>query len=111
MCYYDINAHIHGNFWWIYVRDLDIDADSMADEKKRKKKKKKSKKQSSNADTDQSVPENIGSSKDKDIEKETGSKPFRVRSFPNGLVIEELAMGKADGKKASPGKKVKLCSP
>lgn len=98
MCYYD-------------VRDLDIDADSTADEKKRKKKKKKSKKQSSNADTDQSVPENIGSSEDKDIEKETGSKPFRVRSFPNGLVIEELAMGKADGKKASPGKKVKLCSP
>ncbi|KAG5558434.1 hypothetical protein RHGRI_008389 [Rhododendron griersonianum] len=89
-----------------YVRDLDIDADSKAEEKKRKKK--KSKKQSSNTDTDLSVPEKIVSTKE-DIEKETGSKPFQVRSFPNGLVIEELAMGKPDGKKASPGKKVKLC--
>lgn len=92
----------------IYVRDFDIDADSMAEEKKRKKKKKKGKKQSSNTATDLCVPEKIVSTKE-DIEKETGSKPFQVRSFPNGLVIEELAMGKPDGKKASPGKKVKLC--
>ncbi|XP_058205232.1 peptidyl-prolyl cis-trans isomerase FKBP53 isoform X3 [Rhododendron vialii] len=83
-------------------KDLDIDADSKAEEKKRKKK--KSKKQSSNTDTDLSVPEKIVSTKE-DIEKETGSKPFQVRTFPNGLVIEELAMGKPDGKKASPGKK------
>ncbi|XP_058205231.1 peptidyl-prolyl cis-trans isomerase FKBP53 isoform X2 [Rhododendron vialii] len=86
-------------------KDLDIDADSKAEEKKRKKK--KSKKQSSNTDTDLSVPEKIVSTKE-DIEKETGSKPFQVRTFPNGLVIEELAMGKPDGKKASPGKKVSV---
>ena len=29
-----------------------------------------------------------------------------VRTFPNGLVIEELSMGKPDGKKAVPGNKV-----
>lgn len=36
------------------------------------------------------------------------AKSLQVRSFPNGLVIEELVMGKPDGKRASPGKKVKL---
>lgn len=34
------------------------------------------------------------------------AKSLQVRTFPNGLVIEELAMGKPDGKRASPGKKV-----
>lgn len=34
------------------------------------------------------------------------AKSLQVRSFPNGLTIEELAMGKPDGKRASPGKKV-----
>lgn len=36
------------------------------------------------------------------------NKPSQVRTFPNGLVIEELAMGKPDGKKAEPGKQVNL---
>ncbi|KAH9322265.1 hypothetical protein KI387_016904, partial [Taxus chinensis] len=31
-----------------------------------------------------------------------------VRTFPNGLVIEELSMGKPDGKKAAPGSKVSV---
>lgn len=39
-------------------------------------------------------------------EKKEEAKSLQVRTFPNGLVIEELAMGKPDGKKASPGKKV-----
>jgi len=39
--------------------------------------------------------------------KQTETKPSQVRTFPNGLIIEEeLFMGKPDGKKAAPGKKV-----
>ncbi|KAI3816245.1 hypothetical protein L1987_15938 [Smallanthus sonchifolius] len=34
------------------------------------------------------------------------AKPTQVRTFPNGLVIEELQMGKPNGKRADPGKKV-----
>ena len=44
-----------------------------------------------------------------DLEKQVNggaSKSLQVRTFPNGLVIEELAMGRPDGKRASPGKKV-----
>ncbi|KAI7726064.1 hypothetical protein M8C21_009683 [Ambrosia artemisiifolia] len=45
--------------------------------------------------------------------KVTGSssaeaKPSQVRTFPNGLVIEELQMGKPNGKRATPGKKVSM---
>ncbi|EPS73883.1 hypothetical protein M569_00878, partial [Genlisea aurea] len=36
------------------------------------------------------------------------AKPFQVRSFPNGLVVEEILMGTPDGRKASPGKKVSV---
>lgn len=39
-------------------------------------------------------------------DKNAGTKLSHVRTFGNGLVIEELAMGKPDGKRASPGKKV-----
>lgn len=37
---------------------------------------------------------------------EEKAKPSQVRTYPNGLVIEELSMGKPDGKRASGGKKV-----
>ena len=36
------------------------------------------------------------------------AKSLQVRTFPNGLVIEEVAMGKPDGKRASPGNQVRL---
>ncbi|KAJ0452247.1 putative peptidylprolyl isomerase [Helianthus annuus] len=36
------------------------------------------------------------------------AKPTQVRTFPNGLVIEELQMGKPNGKRATPGKKVSM---
>uniref|UniRef100_A0A5B7BEQ9 peptidylprolyl isomerase n=1 Tax=Davidia involucrata TaxID=16924 RepID=A0A5B7BEQ9_DAVIN len=94
-------------------KSLDIDADSTADEnhskeKKKKKKKEKSKKQETkaNASVEQTVIDKDGSTME--IEEKTEAKPFQVRSFPNGLVIEELAMGKPDGKRASPGKKVSV---
>ncbi|KAL7001641.1 peptidylprolyl isomerase [Sarracenia purpurea var. burkii] len=89
-------------------KNLDIDADFIVDEKKNKKKKKKSKKKGSNGDidVDKTVPNKNGSTKE--IEEKSEAKPFQARSFSNGLVIEELTMGKPDGKKASPGKKVSV---
>ncbi|KVI07189.1 Nucleoplasmin core domain-containing protein [Cynara cardunculus var. scolymus] len=36
------------------------------------------------------------------------AKPSQVRTFPNGLVIEEIQMGKPAGKRADPGKKVSV---
>ncbi|KAI5670192.1 hypothetical protein M9H77_10556 [Catharanthus roseus] len=73
-------------------------------EKEKKKKKKKKQENSSNAEnsaTDKSV-------STIEAEEKAEAKPFQVRSFPNGLVIEELSMGKPDGKKAAPGKKVSV---
>ncbi|PSR93366.1 Peptidyl-prolyl cis-trans isomerase [Actinidia chinensis var. chinensis] len=88
-------------------KNLDIDAGSVVEEKK-KKKKKKSKKQGNDVDVnvDQNVTDKNGSTEE--ITEKTEAKPFQARTFPNGLVIEELAMGKPDGKKASPGKKVSV---
>ncbi|KAI3808028.1 hypothetical protein L1987_23969 [Smallanthus sonchifolius] len=38
----------------------------------------------------------------------TEAKPTQVRTFPNGLVIEELQMGKPNGKRADHGKKISM---
>ncbi|KAK3040103.1 hypothetical protein RJ639_027829, partial [Escallonia herrerae] len=72
-----------------------------------KKNKKKSKKREIAVDADkkQTVGEKNFSTEE---EEKAEATPFQVRSFPNGLVIEELVMGKPDGKKASPGKKVSV---
>ena len=40
--------------------------------------------------------------------KSSEAKPTQVRTFPNGLVIEELQMGKPNGKMADKGKKVRI---
>lgn len=84
----------------------DHDVDENHSEKKKKKKKKKStgdvkKEQNITAvgDENRSIVE---------MEKKTEAKRSQVRTFGNGLVIEEVAMGKPDGKRASPGKKVIL---
>lgn len=42
------------------------------------------------------------------IKEKNEIKPLQERTFPNGLVIQELGMGKPDGRKATPGKKVKI---
>ncbi|KAH0469868.1 hypothetical protein IEQ34_001426 [Dendrobium chrysotoxum] len=41
-------------------------------------------------------------------ELKKGSQAIKTRTFPNGLIVEEVSMGKPDGKKASPGKKVSV---
>ncbi|KAL2347293.1 hypothetical protein Fmac_001293 [Flemingia macrophylla] len=77
--------------------------------KKNKKKKKKTKEPEGVASANQTTPtaekQNLSSS-DQKGKKQSETKPSQVRTFSNGLVIEELHMGKPDGKKAAPGKKV-----
>ncbi|XVF53981.1 hypothetical protein PTKIN_Ptkin05aG0144400 [Pterospermum kingtungense] len=94
-------------------RVLDSEADSVppenASEKKKKKKKKKTAQEnqvSANATVSQSG--NKDTSTLKSEEKQTAGKSSQVRTFPNGLVIEELAMGQPDGKRASRGKQVSV---
>ncbi|KAK9293158.1 hypothetical protein L1049_021145 [Liquidambar formosana] len=95
----------------------DIDADCVpsgdqSEEKKKKKKKKKSKIKESEGDVNmEQTVSNVGDTNGSTMaskEKKTEVKPSQVRTFPNGLVIEELGMGKPDGKRASPGKKVSV---
>ncbi|XP_073306176.1 peptidyl-prolyl cis-trans isomerase FKBP53 isoform X2 [Primulina huaijiensis] len=79
---------------------------------KKKKKEKKKKKQSKEGESavsvkvDQTLTNGKGSSMGKE-EKEK-SKSSQVRTFPNGLAIEEVSMGKPNGKRASPGTKVSV---
>ncbi|XP_057952747.1 peptidyl-prolyl cis-trans isomerase FKBP53 [Malania oleifera] len=91
-------------------KNLGSDVDLVAgenhceDKKKRKKKKKKAKTQVSEGDANmKQISPGTG-----DEHKSSEVKPFQVRTFGNGLVVEELAMGKPDGKKASPGNKVSV---
>ncbi|XP_010438892.1 PREDICTED: peptidyl-prolyl cis-trans isomerase FKBP53-like [Camelina sativa] len=67
-------------------------------EKKNKKKKKNS---SQEATTENNT---ISSSAEK--QTQVDSKSSQVRTHPNGLKIEELSMGKPNGKRADPGKQV-----
>ncbi|KAL3373557.1 hypothetical protein AABB24_005505 [Solanum stoloniferum] len=73
-------------------------------EKKKKKKKNKKNQQDGKAVTE--VEKDKKNESHEVQEENAGTKPSHARTFGNGLVIEELAMGKPDGKKASPGKKV-----
>lgn len=77
-------------------------------EKKKKKKKKKSQEPAAAANRDQPMTDVKGrsASKVEPKEQQSDGKPSQVRTFSNGLVIEELAMGKPDGRRATPGKQV-----
>ncbi|CAN0891596.1 Peptidyl-prolyl cis-trans isomerase FKBP53 [Linum grandiflorum] len=86
-------------------RETDADEPSKTKNKKKKKKNKKA-----NADGEgaiATIPDkgNEPNSTLVSNEKQSASK---ARTFPNGLVIEELAMGKPDGKRASPGNQVSV---
>ncbi|KAJ6386564.1 hypothetical protein OIU78_016477 [Salix suchowensis] len=79
-------------------------------DKKKKKKKKKKTQDSGETTKDQAVSAVGGEAKSslESEEKQSTSKSSQVRTFSNGLVIEELAMGKPDGKRASPGSQVNV---
>lgn len=86
-------------------RDLDNEAFNLPDEdhSKKKKKKQKKKKKAQESDGDGKTGQTVST-----VQEQAAAKPSQVRSFPNGLVIEEVAMGKPDGKRASNGKQVIL---
>ncbi|XP_022890284.1 peptidyl-prolyl cis-trans isomerase FKBP53-like isoform X2 [Olea europaea var. sylvestris] len=89
------------------VAEMENDLKATSDKKKEKKKKNiqnKTEEIASNRNADQSIKDKNGSTLE--MEEKQEAKPLQVRTYPNGLVIEELAMGKPDGKRASPGKKV-----
>lgn len=75
-------------------------------EKKKKKKKKRETENGAGSNAKETTVEKRVSTVDDETKNE--AKPFQVRSFPNGLVIEELAIGRPDGKRAAPGKKVSV---
>ncbi|CAJ1926965.1 unnamed protein product [Sphenostylis stenocarpa] len=86
--------------------------DVLAEKKNKKKKKKKTKESEGEAAADQitstAEKQNLSTTSEKKGKKQTETKPSQVRTFANGLVIEELLMGKPDGKRAAPGKKVSV---
>lgn len=94
-------------------RGLDTDAGSMPgeDSSDKKKKKKKKKTQDSGTTTKEQAVSAVGgeakSLLDSD-DKQSTTKSSQARTFSNGLVIEELSMGKPDGKRASPGSQVSV---
>lgn len=99
------------------VKSIDIDSNQVADgdqsvDKKTKKKKKKSKIQESEGNMNKDAPSLTTEEKNDSImgfeDKNMEAKSSQARTLSNGLVIEELEMGKRDGKIAALGKKVKV---
>lgn len=92
------------------MKPVPDESQSVEKKKKKKNKKKKTQENEVGADKDQTV--KVGEDQNTSISEldrnQTGSKSAKARTFPNGLVIEDLAMGKPDGKKATPGKQVFL---
>ncbi|KAJ6676221.1 PEPTIDYLPROLYL ISOMERASE [Salix viminalis] len=94
-------------------RGLDTDADSMPgeDSSDKKKKKKKNKTQDRGTATKEQAISTVGGEAKYLLDsedKQSATKSSQVRTFSNGLVIEELSMGKPDGKRASPGSQVSV---
>ncbi|KAF8038396.1 hypothetical protein BT93_B1052 [Corymbia citriodora subsp. variegata] len=90
--------------------DEPLSSHEIQPEKKKKRKKKKSQEPAAAANGDQALTDvkNRSTSKVEPKEQEGDAKPSQIRTFPNGLVIEELAMGKPDGRRAAPGKQVSV---
>ncbi|RZC57765.1 hypothetical protein C5167_005064 [Papaver somniferum] len=87
--------------------DKSVDnADQDDGQVKKKKNKKKNKAQESDASASKEVAEKKAPTVVTEAKKE--KKRSQVRTFDNGMVIEELEMGKADAKKADNGSKVSM---
>ncbi|XP_022141258.1 peptidyl-prolyl cis-trans isomerase FKBP53 [Momordica charantia] len=88
-----------------------VDGENHMEEKQKKKKKKAKKSKETEVGSKSNELTKTGDESKSTLgskEKENESKSSRVRTFPNGLVIEEVAMGKPDGKRASPGNQVSV---
>lgn len=78
-------------------KGINVDTENNVTEKKKKKKRKRKTEETDVGDGNMEIKE-----------KKSEAKPSQVRTYANGLVIEELSMGRPDGKRASPGKKVSV---
>ncbi|KAE8678314.1 FK506-binding protein 4 [Hibiscus syriacus] len=104
------NKQVHPHSDRVLGSDLDnIPGDNFFEKKKKKKNRKKTT-QDNQTDANASVSHSgdKGTSTLESEEKPTASKSSQVRTFPNGFVVQELAMGKPDGKRASRGKQVSV---
>ncbi|XP_010536525.1 PREDICTED: peptidyl-prolyl cis-trans isomerase FKBP53-like [Tarenaya hassleriana] len=77
---------------------------------KKKKNKNKNKNQEADGTADKAVSSNQEKEKSDSVSEgnKGNSKTSHVQTHPNGLIVEELVMGKPDGKRASPGKQVSV---
>ncbi|KAF7813308.1 peptidyl-prolyl cis-trans isomerase FKBP53 [Senna tora] len=82
--------------------------EKVLDEKKNKKKKKKAKDKGVTSANQTPTTSGNQNSTLEGGDEEMDARPSQMRTFANGLVIEELSMGKPDGKKAAPGKQVSV---
>ncbi|KAJ8752979.1 hypothetical protein K2173_008714 [Erythroxylum novogranatense] len=88
------------------------DGEKSSDKKKKKNKKKKKAHDIGECKSGDQTAISVGGeakSSLKPEDKQFAAKSSKVRTFANGLIIEELAMGKPDGKRASPGSQVSVC--
>ncbi|KAL5098734.1 hypothetical protein RYX36_003061 [Vicia faba] len=92
--------------------DGKLSNDKVLVEKKNKKKKKKKNKDTEGVATGNEIATTVESQKlSTSEEKGKGqieAKPSKIRTYANGLVIEDISMGKPDGKRAELGKKVSV---
>uniref|UniRef100_A0A2P2K3D1 peptidylprolyl isomerase n=1 Tax=Rhizophora mucronata TaxID=61149 RepID=A0A2P2K3D1_RHIMU len=96
------------------TRGMDVDGvpgESSSDKKRKKKKNKKKIQDPGVGENKDGTATSVGNETQsllEPVEKESAAKSSHIRTFANGLVIEELAMGKPDGKRASPGNRVSV---
>lgn len=93
--------------------DVEMDTTPVESQPEGKNKKRKNKKKTvqengdaTNLDKSVTPKEQQSRSTLQSEQQKTETKASKMRTFPNGLVVEEVAMGKPDGKRASPGKQV-----
>ncbi|KAF0890273.1 hypothetical protein E2562_002687 [Oryza meyeriana var. granulata] len=98
----DKTNHIHNDAEEVTAQE--------ASKKKKNKNKKTQEKNASENQTPKTQKKNAsGNQMPTDLtESESKKQPLQTRTFGNGMIIQEIAMGKPDGKKASPGKKVSV---
>nr|CAH67247.1 OSIGBa0140O07.15 [Oryza sativa] len=99
----DKTKHIH--------TDAEEDTAQEASKKKKNKKKKTQEKNESENQTPKTQEKNAKGNQTSNTDltgSESKKQPLQTRTFGNGMIIEEIEMGKPDGKKASPGKKVSV---
>lgn len=91
--------------------DAEEDTAQEASKKKKNKKKKTQEKNESENQTPKTQEKNAKGNQTSNTDltgSESKKQPLQTRTFGNGMIIEEIEMGKPDGKKASPGKKVNI---